>query len=145
VGFNKSSQSSTQSNQAFGFLKDQLGGTVSQVGQAGSALAALLGGDRSGLSAFQKATGFGQQMNFGLQGVSNAGAAGGLLNSGSTRQSLAGYGQMLQNQSAQSYIQNLLGMGQMGLGAAGAIGGAGGTSSSKGSSKGLQFNPMTGG
>ena len=139
MGFNKSKSSSTQSNQGFGYLKDQLGSTIGQAGHASNALSALLGGDNSGLSGFQKATGFGQQMNYGLQGVSNAGAAGGLLNSGSTSKGLAGFGQMLQNQSAQSYIQNLLGLGGMGLNAAGVLGSAGNTASSSSKSKGFSL------
>ena len=135
MGFNKSSQSS--SNQGYGFLKDSLGSSVGNVGQAGSALSALLGGNSAGLNAFQKATGFQPQLDYGLRGVTAGGAARGLLNSGSTQKSLINYGQMLSNQSAQSYIQNLLGLGQLGLGAGQIIGGAGQTS--QGKSKGLSL------
>lgn len=139
MGFSKNSQSSTTSNQAFPFLQNALGGVVSNVGSAAGGLSSLLGGDALGLHKFQDATGFGSQLQYGLRGVSSSGAAAGLLNSGSTQKALMNYGNMLENQSSQNYIQNLLGLGNLGLGAAGTIAGAGQTSSSKGSGKGLQF------
>lgn len=150
MGFNKSSNQSTShsGNQAFGFLQNGLGGSVGNVGAAGSALSALLGGDSSGLGKFQEATGFNPQLNYGMRGVTGAGAASGLLNSGSTSKGLMNYGNMLQNQSSQNYIQNLLGLGNLGLGAAGTIANAGQVSDStaKGKSKGIQFpSPIPGG
>lgn len=150
MGINKSSQSqsSNSSNQAFPFLQSALGGQVGQVGASTSALSSLLGGDSGGLNAFQNATGFDAQAEQGSRGVTGNAAASGLLRSGSTAKGLQSYGQNLQNQSAQSYIQNLLGLGQLGLGSAGVLAGAGTTSSSqgKGSSKGIQFpSPIPGG
>lgn len=126
-------------------LASSLGGSVGNVGIAGNALSSLLGGDSSGLKGYQNATGFNQQLNYGQRGVSGAGAAGGLLNSGSTSKGLMNYGNMLQNQSSQNYIQNLLGLGNLGLGAGGVLAGAGTTSNSKGSSKGLQLGAGGGG
>ncbi len=137
MGINKSSQSSSSSNQAFPFLQSALGGQVGNVGTATSGLSSLLGGNASGLHNYQDATGFGQQLQYGLRGVSSSGAANGLLNSGSTQKSLMNYGNMLENQSSQNYIQNLLGLGNLGLGSAGVLAGAGQTSQGKGSSKGL--------
>lgn len=150
MGFNKSSQSSSSNsyNKAYPFLQDSLGGSVGNVGAASSALSALLGGDASGLNGFKAATGFNQQLSQGLNGITNAGAAAGLLRSGATSKGLMNYGNMLENQSAQNYIQNLLGLGNLGLGAAGTIAGAGqtSTSSSKGKSKGLSLpTPIPGG
>ncbi len=145
MGISKSSQSSSSSNQAFPMLASSLGGSVGNVGAAGSALSALLGGDNSGLKGYQKATGFNQQLNYGMRGVTGAGAAGGLLNSGSTGKGLMNYGNMLSNQSSQNFVQNLLGLGQLGLGAGGVLAGAGNTSNSKGSSKGLQLGVPGGG
>ncbi len=143
MGINKSkqSQSSTSSNQAYPFLQGALGDQVGNVGASSSALSALLGGDASGLQGFQNATGFDAQAEQGSRGITGNAAAGGLLRAGSTAKGLQSYGQNLQNQSAQSYIQNLLGLGNLGLGSAGVLAGAGQTSSStgKGSSKGLQF------
>lgn len=137
MGVNKSSQSSSTTNQAYPALQSALSGQVGNVGAASSGLSALLGGNASGLQGYQAATGFNPQLNYGMQGITGASAAGGLLNSGSTSKSLQGYGQMLENQSSQNYIQNLLGLGNLGLGSAGVLAGAGATSKGSGSSKGL--------
>lgn len=150
MGFNKSSQSSTSnsSNQAYPFLQDALGGQVGNVGAASSALSGLLGGDASGLQGYQQATGFNPQLNYGMRGVTGAGAAAGLLNSGSTQKSLMNYGNLLSNQSSQNYIQNLLGLGNLGVSSAGVLAGAGqvSNSSSQGKSKGLTLpTPIPGG
>ena len=142
MGLNKSRQKSTSSNQAFGFLKDQLGGSVASVGNSINGIGDLLSGNTSGFDAFKRAIGFDRTMADGMAGITGAGAARGLLRSGSTGKALTSYGQQLQNQTADDYIKSLLGMGQMGLGAAQTIGGAGQTSESSGKSKGLQLNPM---
>ena len=145
MGFSKSKQrsESQSSNQAFPFLQDTLGGAVGSVGSSIDSIRALLSGDTSGFDAYKGATGFNDILSRGLQGVTNAGAAGGLLRSGSTGKALMNYGQELQQQSAQNYIQNLLGIGQMGLGAGQTIASAGpkSTSNQTSKSKGLQFNP----
>ncbi len=145
MGINKSSQSSSSSNQAFPMLQSSLGGSLGNVNAASSGLSALLGGDNTGLKAYQKATGFDPQLNYGMRGVTGAGAAHGLLNSGSTGKSLMSYGNMLENQSSQNFIQNLLGFGQLGLGAGGVLAGAGQTSNSSGKSKGLSLPGLGGG
>lgn len=135
MGISKSSNQSSSTNQAFPMLQSALGGSLGNVGTAGTGLSALLGGDNSGLKGYQKATGFDPQLNYGMRGVTGAGAAAGLLNSGSTGKSLMNYGNMLQNQSSQNYVQNLLGLGQLGLGAGGVLAGAGNTQQSSGSGK----------
>lgn len=141
MGFNKSSQKSESSNKAFDFLKGQLGGSVGAVESGVSGIGDLLSGRTSGFDAFKRATGFDRRLVDGLSGVTGAGAARGMLRSGSTTKALQGYGQQLQNDTAQQYIQNLLGMGGLGMGAAQTIAGAGQTSASSGKSKGLQLNP----
>lgn len=145
MGFNKSSQKSESGNQAFGFLKDSLGGAVGNVGSSLNGIGDLLAGRTSGFDAFKRGIGFDRRLVDGLSGITGGGAARGLLRSGSTTKALQGYGQQLQNDTAQSYIQNLLGMGQMGLGAAQTIGGAGQTSTSSGKSKGFSAAPSWGG
>lgn len=141
MGFSKSSQKSTSENRAYPFLQDTLGGVVGSAQTGAQGIADLLSGNSSGFDAFKRATGFGQMLSSGMSGLTGAGAARGLLRSGSTSKALVNYGQELQNNTAQNYIQNLLGLGQLGLGAGGVIGGAGNTSKSSGKSKGLQFNP----
>lgn len=149
MGVNLSKQKSTQksSNQAYPFLRDALGDTVGYTNQGAGGIAALLGGDSSGFDAFKSATGFDTQLGEGLSDITGAGAARGLLRSGSTGKAYVNYGQELQNKTAQSYIQNLLGLSQVGLGAASTIGGAGNTSESqsKGKSLGYQAPSPAGG
>lgn len=142
MGFNKSSQKSASSNQAYGFLKDSLGGAVDNVNTGARGISDLLSGNTSGWDAFKGATGFDRQLVEGLGGITGAGAARGMLRSGSTTKALQSYGQQLQNESAQQYIQNLLGLSGIGMGAAQTIGSAGQTSTSSGKSKGLSLNPM---
>lgn len=138
MGISKSKQKSSSSNQAFPFLRDTLGGTVGAANTGAQGIAALLSGDSSGFDSFKGATGFNRILSEGLSGITNAGAAKGLLRSGASGKALMSYGQGLQNQTAQQYIQNLLGLGQMGLSAAGAIGSTGGVSNQTSKSKSLQ-------
>lgn len=142
MGINKSSQKSTSSNQAYGFLKDSLGGVVDNVNVGARGIADLLAGNTTGWEAFKGATGFDRTMANGMAGITGAGAARGLLRSGATGKALTSYGQQLQNESAQNYIQNLLGLSGIGMNAAQTIGSAGNVSSSSGKSKGLSLNPM---
>lgn len=142
MGINKSSQKSTSSNQAYDFLKGSLGGAVENVNIGARGIADLLAGNTTGWEAFKGATGFDRTMANGMAGITGAGASRGLLRSGSTGKALTSYGQQLQNESAQNYIQNLLGLSGIGMNAAQTIGGAGNVSSSSGKSKGLSLNPM---
>lgn len=142
MGINKSSQKSTSSNQAYDFLKGSLGGAVENVNTGARGIADLLAGNTTGWEAFKGATGFDRTMANGMAGITGAGASRGLLRSGSTGKALTSYGQQLQNESAQNYIQNLLGLSGIGMNAAQTIGGAGNVSSSSGKSKGLSLNPM---
>lgn len=141
MGISKSSSKS--GNKAYDAISGSLSGALPYVTQGGAGVSALLGGDTSGLDKYKAATGFNQTLSRGLQGITGAGAARGLLRSGSTGKAFMSYGQELQNQSAQDYIKNLLGLGQLGLGAAGVMSDAGKYSSSK--SKSLQFpSPSSG-
>ena len=141
MGFNKSSQKSASSNQAYGFLKDSLGGAVDNVNTGARGISDLLSGNTAGFESFKGATGFDRRLVEGLGGITGAGAARGMLRSGSTTKALQSYGQQLQNDTAQQYIQNLLGLSGIGMGAAQTIGGAGQTSTSSGKSKGLSLAP----
>lgn len=142
MGINKSRQKSTSSNQAYDFLKGSLGGAVENVNTGARGIADLLAGNTTGWEAFKGATGFDRTMANGMAGITGAGASRGLLRSGSTGKALTSYGQQLQNESAQNYIQNLLGLSGIGMNAAQTIGGAGNVSSSSNKSKGLSLNPM---
>jgi hypothetical protein len=107
-------------------------------GTGSNALAALLGGDTTGLDTYKTNTGFNQELESGLRGITGTAAARGLLRSGSTGKAFMRYGQELEQRTAQNYIQNLLGLSGLGLTAGGVLAGAGNTSTSSGKSKGLQ-------
>jgi len=125
------------SNKSYDFLQGALGGTVGQVGDSMSAIKALLGGDTSGFDQFKKATGFDWGAEQGSRGVTGNAAARGLLRSGSTGKSLVEYGNNYQNQYANNYIQQLLGLGGMGQQSANTIANAGQVQKSTGGTNGL--------
>jgi len=117
--------SKSANNQAYPFLQGQLGSSVGYVPQAGDAISKFLSGDTSGFDAYKNNTGFNFALSQGLKGVTGAEAAKGLLRSGSAGQAFQNYGQNLEQQSAGDYLQQLLGLGNLGLGAAQTIDSAG--------------------
>lgn len=149
-----SSSSSTSGNNAFGFLKDSLGGNVQTGTNAMSSIAALLGqgGDQAGADAAFKnylgSSGYNFALDQGMRAITGSKAAGGLLNSGSTLKALTGFGQNLGNQGFNNYLTQLQSLVGNGLQSANTISGAGNfsnaqsTSSSTGTStsKGNQQN-----
>lgn len=146
ISSNKSSQKATSSNQAYDFLRGSLGGSVNYLDEGARGISDLLSGNSSGFDAFKGATGFDDRLISGLRDVTGVKAAAGTFNSGATGKALMGYGQKLQNDTAQNYIQNLLGLSGIGGAAAGIIGGAGNRSESSGKSKGLSYTaPSFGG
>jgi hypothetical protein len=88
-------------------------------------MADLLSGNSAGFDAFKRATGFDALAERGSRGVTNNTAASGLLRSGASGMALQRYGQELQNLTANNYLSQLAGLGNMGLGAANVIGQAG--------------------
>jgi hypothetical protein len=116
-GGSKSKSTQESGNRNLGLINQQYAGQMQQGNDAVSQVMALLGGDRSGLQAFQDATGFNPMAERMSRGVTGNAAAGGLLRSGATGSALTQLGVDLQNQSAGDYIQRLLGVGEMGLGA----------------------------
>ena len=128
----KPKQKSTSSNQAFGQIRDTFTPATAYTATGGNALQALLGGDSSGFDKFKQAIGFDAMAEEGSRGITGNAAARGLLRSGSTGKALQSYGQNLQNQFAGNYMDRLLGLSNLGLGAGGLIAGAGNVSNSKG-------------
>lgn len=132
-GGSKQTSTSTSGNQAYNYIRD----TYSPI--AGSAMGNLtriqdlLSGDATGLNRYKQATGFDQLLNMGSRGITGNAAASGLLRSGSTGKALANYGNTMQNQFANSYLQNLSGLAGMGLQAGNLISSAGNTSTSNSS------------
>lgn len=133
--FGGNKQKSSSSNQAFGQISQALGPSMGFAQQGGNALAALLGGDSSGFDKYKAATGFDFAANEGSRGITGNAAARGLLRSGGTGKSLMDFGTKLQDQYAGNYLDKLLGLGNLGLGAGSVLANAGQTSTSKGKSK----------
>jgi len=111
----KSTQRSTNVNR--GMINNAFGGVMGATGDSVNALQALLGGDSTGFRRFTNAIDLSGQAEYGSRGITGNAAARGLLRSGSTGRALVDYEQMLENQAANQYMQSLLGVGQLGLGA----------------------------
>ena len=133
--FGGSKQRSSSSNRAYDSINASFSPLFGQSTSAANQIQALLGGDASGFEGYKRATGFDAMAEQGARGITGSGAARGLLRSGSTGKALQGYGQNIQNQFANQYIQQLLGLGDMGLKAGGLVAGTGQTSTSSGRSK----------
>jgi hypothetical protein len=100
-----------------------------------NAFSALLNGDTSGFEGYKKATGFDAASETGSRGITGNAAAAGLLRSGGTAKALQSYGNDMQNQYANSYLDKLSNQAQMGFNAGNLIAGAGQKSDSSSSSK----------
>lgn len=114
MGFLSGKKKQTQTNAAYGDIKNAFGGTLGYTKSAGDALQALLGGDSSGLDAYKAATGFDRLIEEGSRGITGNAAASGLLRSGSTGKALVNYGNQMQNQYAGTYMDKLLALAGLG-------------------------------
>lgn len=136
-GGSKSKQSSSSSNQAYPYLQQAYGGQVSNGTTANNSLLSLLTGGAGSQDAFnnyKNSAGYRSTLDAGSHAITDNAASRGLLNSGATGKALTNYGQNLNQQYYNNYLNQLLGVSQQGLAAGGLIGGAGSTSSSTGSS-----------
>lgn len=135
----RATQTQTSENVNRQLINDTFGGAAGATGTSVNSLQALLGGDATGFRNYTDAIDLSQQAEFGSRGITGNAAARGLLRSGSTGRALVDYEQMLENQTAAQYMQNLLGLGQLGLGAGNLIADAGqrSTMRSKGAKPGL--------
>lgn len=133
--FGGSKQKSSSSNQAYGYIKSTYSPLTSYATQGADAISALLGGDASGLQSYKDATGYNFQAEQGSRGITGNQAAAGMLRSGGTGKSLMNFGTNLNNQYAGDYLDRLLSLANLGLGAGSLISNAGNTSESSGKSK----------
>jgi len=139
-GGKKATNSSSSENRAFPYLKDALGSSIGQVGQAGSAIANLLGlnggqAQSQGFDMFRNSTGYQNALKTGSEAITGGAASRGLMQSGATLRGLQGFGQNLANSSFGQYggfLQNLLNSGNQ---SASILSSAGNTSTSKGYEK----------
>jgi hypothetical protein len=120
----------TTHNQAYPFLQEQLGGSVGQVGQAGSQIGNMLGlnggqAQTQGFDNFRNSTGYQFGMDQGMKAITGGAASKGLLGSGSTLKALQGFGQNFASSKYGDYLSQLFNLGNMGQQSANIISGAG--------------------
>lgn len=108
-------KSSGQSgNKSYDYIKSTFSPLTAYAGTGAEGISKLLSGDASGFNAYKKATGFDALVEEGSRGITGNAAAGGLLRSGGTGKAIANYGNMMQNQYADNYLQRLLGLAGLG-------------------------------
>lgn len=145
---NQSTQESGNYNRDL--LTNAFSPALGYTAQGGGQLADLLGlngqdaGAQAGARAdFRNTPGYQFAMDEGSRAITGSQAAKGLLNSGSTLKSLNKFGQGMADQTYQSYIQNLLGLGGLGTQAGQIVGNAG--QYSKGQSTGSESGSSSSG
>lgn len=123
-----SSKSSNTNNK---LLTQSLTPALGYATQGGNALSSILfGGDASGFNKFKQNAGFDFAARQGTQGVMGNAAARGLLNSGSAGKAYVRYGEGLNQQYLDKYLERLMGFSDLGLKAGSVLSDAGKTSSS---------------
>lgn len=132
-GGSRSKQSAD--NKAYQGLVDNFGGLQEGAATGAGGLKALLAGDTSGFDQFKKSTGFDFMSEQGSRGITGNAAARGLLRSGSSGKALMDYGNQMNNQYANNYMDRLGQQADMGFKAGSLISGAGNRSSGSGSTK----------
>ena len=132
-GGSKSENKSYNTNK--NLLTNAYAPVMGATGEGYNAIKSLLGGNTQGFDTYKKAAGYDFAAKEGAAGVLANGAARGLLRSGATGKGLISYGQKMADQYLDSYMQKLLGMSQLGLGAGQLIAEGGKESTSKSSSK----------
>lgn len=144
-------QEQESGNKAYDAIKGSLSPAMGYVTQGGDMLANLLGvgsGSQTGaLDNFANSGGMGWLMDQGNRMINSNQAAKGLLNSGSTLTAIQKYGQGLGSTYLSQYMDKLLGLGNLGLGAAGTVAQAGQYSKGQGATQGgmgKQLLPMIG-
>jgi len=124
-----------------GLITDQFSGAAGQTGNATDAIAALLGigGDpeeqQKAFDTWKGSTGYQFGLDQGSQAITGNSAAKGLLNSGSTLKALDQFGTDYASTKYQDYLDNIINLGQLGLGAGGLVANVGQVSKSKSGGK----------
>lgn len=131
-GGSKQKQSSSSTQESGNYFKDDLKNafmpTTESTGMASTALGKLLGlsGDRSqALQDFRNTPGYQFNLESGSNAIGGQFANRGVFDSGATRKALMKFGSGLADNTQNSYIQNLLGLGQLGTQAGGLVADAG--------------------
>lgn len=129
-----STQNSSSSNRAYDSLNTAFSPLFANAASGSDAIAALFGGDTSGFDTFKRNTGFNAAAEQGSRGITGNAAASGLLRSGSTARSLQNYGNQMQNQYYNNYLDRLFQQANLGFQAGNLVSGAGNVSQSTGTS-----------
>ena len=138
---NQSQQTSNSSNRSYDTLSGSLGSTVGNVNDGTNAIRDLLGlngggAQTAGFDQFRNSSGYNFIQKEGLDAVKGNLSSTGNLNSGAAQKSIAEYSTGLASQFLDRYLQQLTGISNTGLGAAGVLAQAGNTSTSQGTSSG---------
>lgn len=118
-------------------IKSQFSSTAQNTGNVSSGLSALLGlgGDTAGQNAafnnWKNSTGYNFAFDEAMRGVNGGAAGAGVYGSGARLKGLQDRASGLASQSYNDYISQMLGLGNLGLGAGGLITSAGQFSKSK--------------
>ena len=138
-------QSTNQSsNQAYPFLQQQYGGGSKYYNSANEAISDLLGlngaiGQSEGFQRYKDSNQFQTNLQEGSSAITNNRAASGLLESGSTLKRLNEYGQQVNSNYFGSYMDQLFGLSQSGIGSGQLLAGAGGQSTGQSTSSGSSY------
>lgn len=132
MGFLRKKNVAAPSNVNNSLIKDTFTGAAEQGVGAQGVLAGALGvpggnsaGADAGFAQFSDRSGFKNVLQDLTQGITGGQAARGLLRSGSTSTRLLEEGTALNQQNYNNYLQNLLGLSNLGLGAGGLLTSAG--------------------
>lgn len=128
-GKKTSTTQGTSTNSAYPELHDQLSGAVGNAGGASDAIANMLGigsagaaGQGAAFDNYKNSTGYNSTLDAGSHAITNSNAAHGFLQSGATGKALSNFGQQTNQQYYQNYMSQLLGLGNLGLGAGSLLG-----------------------
>jgi hypothetical protein len=147
MGFNKSSQKSTNQsqqtsaslNQAFPVIQEKLTPQIDNVSKGSNAIADLLGlngaqGQTDGFQKFFDSSGYNFIKEQGLSSLTGSNAVKGLLSSGSAIKKATEYGTNLASDYLSKYLSQLQSLSGTGLQSAQVVSGAGNTANSQGTS-----------
>lgn len=102
------------------------------------------GNPASGLEDWSDSAGMNFILDQGQKAISGASAANGVFNSGATGKALQNYGQNIGKTYLNQYMQHLMSLGQLGLGAGSAMSNAGGVNQSQSVGGGSSFSNSAG-
>lgn len=126
--FGGSKSSGQSSNKAYDSVNSAFSPLMANAATGANSLNALLSGDTSGFQTFKNVGGFDAQAEQGSRGITGNAAASGMLRSGSTGKALTSFGNNIQNQWLNQYMDKLLQQSNMGFQAGNLLTSAGNTS-----------------